>query len=99
MIFRTEAAASLYKRLVATSGIVEYMEAPIGNPKYVRSVEFSNGCWLSLEEDDGILFGNCPYNLSWACNAGESCTDAIKQWLAYWNEDRTETGSLIRAAL
>ena len=60
-----------------------------------NSLKFSSGCWLSLSNDNGMLWGECPYGQVWGCNAQGDFVSAILNWLAYWNEPRTETGALI----
>lgn len=56
---------------------------------------FSNGCWLSLKDEDGFFWGTNPYGLDWACNAGANWVQSVLSWLSYWDEPRDETGSLI----
>lgn len=68
----------------------ELIKTNLGN-----SVEFSNGCWLSLEDDNGILWGEFPYGQNWCCNSGDGFIESVINWIAYWDEPRTETGELV----
>lgn len=61
-----------------------------------RYAEFSNGCSLNLKDDHGTHWGSTPYGTDWACDAGAGAIQSIKDWLAYWNEDRDENGNLMR---
>lgn len=59
-----------------------------------KSVQFSNGCWLSLVDDDGICFASTPYGQE--CAFATSRLDyLIPSWIAYWSESRDEAGRLI----
>lgn len=64
--------------------------ANVGN-----NVAFSNGCWISLRDDEEVFWGEAPYGTTWSCNSGQSFADAVVRWLAFWDEPRTETGELI----
>ncbi len=70
--------------------LANLIKSNIGN-----SVEFSNGCWLSLKDDDGIYWGECPYGQNWCCNSDDGFIESVIKWIAYWDEPRTETGELV----
>lgn len=57
-------------------------------------VVFSNGCYLSLVDSDGVFFGENPYGQVWACNK-KDYLESIKKWLLFWDEPRDERGCLI----
>lgn len=61
-----------------------------------RKVDFSNGCWLDLNDDNGIFWGVTPYGVDWGCNSEEGWLDTVIKWLSFWNEDRDEQGNLLR---
>lgn len=58
-------------------------------------VEFSNGCWLDLNDDGGTFWGTTPYGADWACNSAEGWIESVSNWIGYWNEPRRETGDLL----
>lgn len=68
----------------------EFIKANQGN-----IIEFQNGCWLRLIEDNGIYWGVTPYGQDWACNADHEFLEKAMNWLNYWDENRTETGQLV----
>ncbi len=57
--------------------------------------EFDNGCIVWLEDDLQMIWGADPYGLDWGCNYKEGWEFLIKNWLTYWDNDRTETDDLI----
>lgn len=59
-----------------------------------QSVQFTNGCWLSLVDDGGICFASTPYGQECAF-ATSRLNEIIPSWIAYWSESRDETGKLI----
>ena len=61
-----------------------------------KSIQFSNGCWVSLEDDNGVFWGVSPYNQDWGCNTNDDYIKSIMNWIKYWDEPRTETGELIK---
>lgn len=61
-----------------------------------RNVKFSNGCWLSLKDDEGMFWGDTPYGIIWGCNSDDDWLDSVLTWLSYWDEDRDEAGRLIQ---
>jgi len=60
-----------------------------------KKAVFTNGCIIWLEDDDGLIYGTDPYGKDWFATYNENIKDNIKNWLEYWDEDRTETGELI----
>ncbi len=60
-----------------------------------KRLDFSNGCHLHNSEEHGLIWGCDPYGSDWACNAGDNQVESILEWLAYWDEPRDETGSLL----
>lgn len=63
-----------------------------------QSVTFHNGCWLSLNAEEGFYWGVTPYGVDWACNASEDAEVAIRRWIDFWNDSRNEGGALISVA-
>lgn len=61
-----------------------------------NQIQFSNGCWVSLEDDNGMFWGVCPYNQDWGCNSNDDYIEPIMNWIKYWDEPRTETGEEIK---
>lgn len=59
------------------------------------SVTFHNGCWLSLQAEDGLYWGATPYGVDWACSASAGAHGAILRWIDFWNEPRDERGALL----
>jgi len=57
--------------------------------------EFSNGCSIDLKDDNGIMWGETPYGITWACNTDKDPVSAIITWIEYWDDPRTESGDLI----
>lgn len=63
-----------------------------------NNLQFSNGCWISLKDDNGIFWGVSPYGQNWGCNSGANAVTAIMNWIAYWDVPRTETGENVLLA-
>lgn len=59
-------------------------------------VQFTNGCWLDLVEDEGKFWGECPYSNVWGCKVDDAYIDTIIDWLQFWNEARTEEGEKVK---
>ncbi|OUX83982.1 MAG: hypothetical protein CBB95_17515 [Alteromonas sp. TMED35] len=72
-------------------GLDRKIKANIGN-----CIQFTNGCWLDLIEDDGMYWGECPYSNVWGCNVNDDYIDTIITWLKFWNEAHTENGEIIK---
>jgi len=59
------------------------------------SVRFSNGCWLNLKDDGGLFWGDDPYVQAWACNVTDDWLETVLNWIAFWDEPRTESKELM----
>lgn len=57
--------------------------------------EFSNGCVVWLKDDFGMIWGTDPYGQDWGCSYKVKWELSIRNWVTYWDADRTETGDLI----
>lgn len=60
-----------------------------------QTIEFSNGCWLNMVEDNGVFWGVTPYGQDWCCNVDINFVDVVFKWVLYWNEPRSENGQLL----
>lgn len=65
------------------------------NANMGKSVQFSNGCWISLKEEGGMFWGVSPYGLDWPCSTSGDAVSKIINWIVYWDKSRSETGELI----
>ena len=60
-----------------------------------NAIEFSNGCSISLKNDNSVYFGESLYGGFWCCNSDHDFSKAIMGWLKFWDDDRCEKGDLI----
>lgn len=60
------------------------------------SVSFTNGCYLQLKPENGMIFGDSPYGTMWGCRYNDDYINTIVNWLKYWNDDRCENGQLLQ---
>jgi len=65
------------------------------NHNWGSRVEFENGCSVWLEDDSGMIWRTDPYGQDGGCNCVDGWEKNIQEWLKYWDDPRTETGSLI----
>jgi len=68
----------------------DYLDSQWGS-----EVTFNNGCYLDLQNDNGLIWGASPYGVEWACNCDVNWKKAVSKWLAYWDAPRDECGKLI----
>lgn len=69
--------------------LLEFLSQNLGN-----NINFDNGCFLSLKDDNGFIWGTDPYGQDWGCNLDDGWESKIKSWLEYWDESRDEWGQL-----
>ena len=48
-----------------------------------------------LTAHKGLIWGQCPYGTNWACNDDDGGTEAVANWVIYWNTPRDENGCVI----
>ena len=75
-------------------------QAPLDRADLLRSrvgtyVNFDNGCFVSLIENEGLYWASNPYGVDTAFSPYGDWVEKILTWLEYWDADRTETGEII----
>lgn len=60
-----------------------------------KEILFSNGCSISLVNEDGYYWGSDPYGSDWVCNNDTWAVNIIFSWVSRWNQPRNETGRLM----
>lgn len=65
-------------------GLIDFITSNSGN-----CIQFENGCWLNLKEDNGIYWGEDPYGIEWGCNS-KNHLQTMVNWISFWDEPRNE---------
>lgn len=68
------------------------------NDNIGNTIQFSNGCWLCLEADNGMYWGETIYGVEWGCNSAPGYEQKIINWLEHWNTPRDEKQRKIQDA-